>query len=249
MATVTSVMNKVARKCSVAPPNSWIGATEDNHLDLIDFLDDTIKEVRKRGDWEEPIGADVVIMGDTNTSTDPSQSTHPLPANFSRIMRDELAVYERTTTRRRGLPITTSGKWTALQSVGTAGAYRYWRLGGYAGNYTVSFFRPLGPNDRLTLAYITDYWVADVTGTLRNTWNDATDILLYDDRLIELGVRWRWLQQKGLPYDDYLSEYEAYLARERSDNRNIRTIVMGETGDEFRAPWDVPVPDFIPPGN
>lgn len=249
MATVASVMNKVARECSVARPSSWIGVTEDSHEDLVDFLDDTIKELQKRVDWEEPLGADVVIEGSTNISSDTDQSTHELPTNFYRINRDDLAVYERTTTRRRGLPITTSGKWTALQSVGTAGAYRYWRITGYPGNYEISFFRPLGTNDRLTIAYMTDYWVASTSGTLSNQWTSDDDILLFDDRLVQLGVRWRWLRQKGLPYDDYLSEYEAYLSREAGDNRNIRKIVIGETGDEFRAPWDVPVPDFIPPSN
>lgn len=242
MATVKSVMDKVARQCSVVPPGSWIGATESSHLELLDFLDDTIKELHKRVEWEEPIGADVIIEGNGGES-------YSLPADFYRIMRDELAVYERTTTRRRGLPITSSGKWTALKSVGTAGAYRYFRVTGYPGNYNMLFFRPLGVNDRITLAYITDRWIASVAGALMNRWLADTDILLMDDRLVQLGVRWRWLQQKGLPHDDYLSEYEAYLLRERNDNRNIRTLVIGDTGDEFRAPWDVPVPDFIPPNN
>lgn len=242
MATVKSVMDKVARQCSVAAPSSWIGASDNGAIELLDFLDDTIKELRKRVEWEEPIGTDVVIEGNGGES-------YALPNNFYRFMRDELAAYEETTTRRRGLPINTSGKWTALKSVGTAGAYRYFRITGYPGNYNVLFFRPLGENDRITLAYITDRWVASSTGTLMNTWMADGDILLMDDRLVQLGVRWRWLQQKGLAYDDYLNEYEAYLMRERNDNRNIRTLVIGDTGDEFRAPWDVPVPDFIPPNN
>ena len=130
--------------------------------------------------------------------------------------------------------------------LGTAGAYRYFRIGGYPGNHTISFFRPLGVGDSITIAYITDLWLADTNGNLLNSWTNEQDILLFDDRLVELGVRWRWLQQKGLPYDDYLAEYEAYLVREANDNRNVRKIVIGDSSDEFRAPWQIPIPDFIP---
>ena len=246
MATVKSVLDAAALECSIEAPDGWLIATGATHREFIKFLNDTIEEVRKRRDWEEPIGADAVITGPGTVVDDHSQ--HDLPSNWYRINRDSLAVYERTTTRRRGLPITTSGKWTALKSVGTAGAYRYFRITGYAGNYRIIFFRPLGSNDSITIAYLTDYWVAQSNGTLSNTWqNEDTDILLFDPRMIELGVEWRWLKKKGLPYDDYLAEYEAYLVREANDNRLHRKVVFGESGDEFRAPWDVPVPDFIPP--
>lgn len=247
MATVKQVMDKVARRCSTAAPTSWIGATSDSHLELLDFLEDTLEEVRKRRDWEEPIGADAVITGPGTVVDDHSQ--HDLPANWYRINRDALAVYERTTTRRRGLPITTSGKWTALKSVGTAGAYRYFRITGSPGSRKIIFFRPLGANDSITIAYLTNYWNATAAGVLQSAWLNDTDIMLFDPRMIELGIRWRWLQQKGLPYDDILAEFNAYVVREGNDDRVIRKVVFGESGDEFRAPWDVPVPDFIPPSS
>ena len=247
MATVQSVLNKVARKCSTQPPSSWIGVTSPEHVEIRDFLEDTLEDVRKRRDWEEPIGADAVITGPGTHIDD--ESIHDLPADWYRVNRDDLAVYERTTTRRRGIPITTSGKWTALKSVGTAGAYRYWRITGRPGSYQIRFFRPLGDNDEITVAYLTDNWIETATGTITSEWNNDTDILLFDPRMIELGIRYRWLRQKGLPYDSYLSEFEIYLARSGNDNRNVRKIVIGESGDEFRAPWDIPVPDFIPPSS
>ena len=77
MARLHSVMDKVARKCSVAPPRNWIGATEPRHVELVDFLDDTIKEIRKRRDWEDPVGADVEITGSTPGSVISNDCVYP----------------------------------------------------------------------------------------------------------------------------------------------------------------------------
>jgi hypothetical protein len=239
-------MDKQARAASVLPPTTWQGTQTVTIALLRDFLDDTIKELRERRDWEEPIGDDFIANG-PGTIVDEA-SVIDLPTQWSRPTRDALAVYERTTTRRRGLPITTSGKWTALKSVGTAGAYRYFRITGTPGAFKINFFRPLGTNDKITLSYVTDYWTLDAdTSMAKSIWDKDTDTLLYEDRVVELGVRWRWLQHKGLNYDPFLAQYEAYLARDANDSRLERNIVFGENVDDFRAPWDVPVPDFIPP--
>lgn len=69
---------------------------------------------------------------------------------------------------------------------------------------------------RVTVAYASDRWVDvdDASAEYATTSSDDGDTFMIPTRLLVKGIVWRWRRQKGLPYDDYLSEYEAAIADE-----------------------------------
>lgn len=237
MATVKDTMDKAARRCSVTPPSSWITATDKTSVELKDLLAEVVEEVLDRLDLPDPITKDTTI---TYTGTEP----HDLPSDFLRLTRDPLAIYETTTTRRRGIPIMTNGMWSHLEQLGSAGGDRYYRLSGDdAAGFAIEFYRPLASGDSVTVSYVSQNWLTS-SGTAGTTWAAAEDTLLLPAELVRLGVVWRFKQRKGLPYSDIMAEYEARISRRINDGRGIRSVNMG--GGEGRAPWDIPVPDSIP---
>ena len=239
MATVKDVMDKAARGCSVAPPTSWITASTLSHMELKDFLAETVEELLERIDWPDPISLDTVIAGT-------GAETYSLPADFKRLTRDAFTVYETTTTRRPCIPIRANGDWTYLKQVGSAGGDRYYRVSGdEADGFDISFYQFPATGASITLSYVTRNWLK-VSGTAGYQWNDVSATLLLPARLVEMGVVWRFRRRKGLPFTDRLNEYEANLVRQSNDKRGMRRIDM--TGDgSMRSPFDIPVPDFIPP--
>lgn len=237
MATVKEVMDVAARRCSVSPPSSWITATDKTSLELKDLLAEVVEEVLDRLDLPDPITKDTVI---TYTGSEPID----LPSDFLRLTRDPLAIYETTTTRRRGIPVMTNGMWTHLEELGSAGGDRYYRLSGDdADGFAIEFYRPLSDGDSVTVSYVSENWLK-TSGTAGATWTAAEDTLLLPADIVRLGVVWRFKQRKGLPFSDIMAEYEARISRRINDGRGIRSVNMG--GGEMRAPWDVPVPDYIP---
>lgn len=237
MPTVAEVMNDVADECSVNPPNSWITATTLSYRDLKRFLRKTVDELLDRIDWPDPITKDVVITGT-------GVAAYNLPSDFKRLTRDQWCVYETTTTRRAGIPVTTNGDWTFLQDVGSAGGDRYYRTSGDEQNgYQIEFFRALETSAGVTVSYVSNNWLS-VSGSEGSIWTDPAAVLLLPRELIEMGCVWRFRRRKGLPFADRLNEYEGKLARLANDARQIKRINFGETPE--RHPWDIPVPDFIP---
>lgn len=238
MATVADVMNKAARECRITPPTSWIAATSLSYMDLKDYLQDTVDELLERVDWPDPIARDTAVVGDGTADYD-------LPSDFKRLTRDPLTVYETTTTRRACIPVTTNGEWTYLNDIGSAGGSRYYRTSGNENDgFAVEFFPTPATGDSITVSYISKNWLS-LSGTAGATWTDANAILLLPERLIRMGVVWRFRRAKGLPYADRLNEYEAVLSRLANDARAIRSVDM-TGGRKMANPFDIPVPGYIP---
>lgn len=239
MATVASVMDEAARECSIAPPSSWVSATTLSHVEMRQFLNETADELLERIDWPDPIAQDTVITGD-------GSEAYTLPSDFKRLTRDPLTVYETTTTRRAGIPVASNGAWTHLKDVGSAGGNRYFRTSGdEEAGFAISFWDNPTSGNSITVSYISKNWLK-ISGTAGSEWTDNAATLLLDKRLVRMGVIWRFRRKKGMPYADRMNEYEAVLARKANDARVIRSVDM-TGGRGMKNPFDVPVPDFIPP--
>lgn len=239
MTLIIDALNRAGRECSVTQPDSWITATSLAHVELRDdFLLETVEEIAARIDLPSPIGKQTTITGD-------GSEDYSLPDDFVRLARDELAVYENTTTRRAGVPITTDGQWAHLANIGSAGAYRYYRLQGYDGNFTIGFYANPSASETITVSYVSNLWMANAAGTAGTEFTAADDVLLMPRRVVELGIVWRFRKRKGLDYSSTLAEFESHLARLADDARSRKNISFGDN-KPMSHPMDVPVPDFIP---
>lgn len=240
MTLIIDALARVQRACRFTAPASWVTATEDDPVQVRDdFLPATVDDILARVDLPSPIGKQTVITGDDSEN-------YSLPSDFLRLTRDPLAVYETTTSRRAGFPVNSDGAWTHLKEIGTAGTYRYYRVKGYDGNFTIDFFQNPTSSVSITVSYVSKNWMATSGGTAGSDFTDETDVLLMPRRAVELGTIWRYRRDKGLPYEDVMNEYEAYLARLANDSRKRQVINFGAGNPEYARPWDIPVPDYIP---
>lgn len=247
MATVKQAMDKAARECSLTPPDDWISTANATYVEMKDFLDDTVDELLDRVDWPSPIGATSSITGPGTLSSSGNYSTHSLPSATKRIMRDDWSVWEESNTRRRAVSISMDGQWGYLDTVGSAGAWRYYRTAGDEDSgFTIDFFRAVTATETMQVNYVSKNWLRLASdSSASDTWTDANDTLLLPKRLIELGVVWRFRQRKGLGYQDKYGEYEIRLTRTANDYRKTRKIGFGGPDADYH-PMRVPVPDIIP---
>ena len=236
MTLITHILARAARECSVVPPSSWLTATDPTALELLDFLDQTRADVQDRLEVVGPLSKSVVITGDGSEGYD-------LPGDFRRLHRGRFAVYERFRTRRACVPVSDDGEWQYLEELGTAGAYRFFRLRGWPGAMRIEFQRPLEDGLTAVVSYVSDNWI--VNGhTEKASFSASEDAALLPRELLEKGAAYRFRRRKGLEYADTMAEYEALLSRYGNDTRTRRKINFGRPA--ARTPWDVPVPDVIP---
>ncbi|WP_226552976.1 phage adaptor protein [Celeribacter naphthalenivorans] len=237
MTLIVDALNRIARKCSVAAPSSWVTATTQTHVEIRDdFLVEAVDEITKRVDWPAPVSASTTITGDGSAEYD-------LPADFRRLQFGDAAVYETTSTRRFGVNVPSDGAWTHLLTTGTGGGNRFFRIKGYDGNFSIEFYPVLASGVEVTINYVSTLWMANAAGTAGGTFSSETDVLLFPRRLIELGTIKRFREQKGLEPGPEGQEFEAWLLSEEKRLRSRGAICFSEKSD--RHPMRLPVPDYI----
>lgn len=235
MTTIVEALDRIARQCSVKAPSSWVTATQDAHVELRDdFLMETVDDILDRVDLPSPIGAQTTITGD-------GSETYSLPSNFKRLHRTDLAVYD-TQLDRACVPVHSDGEYTYIKDQGTAGTIRFYKLTGYDGNYSLSFYDEPSAGLTITVSYCTVNWMAN-GGTAGSMFTAEDDILLLPRRVVEAGTVWRFRERRGLPYTDKYNEYEVLMSRLINDSRGYRVIGMGE---KPHVRWQDLVPSYIP---
>lgn len=238
MTTIVDALNRISRQVSVETPTNWITAASTEHVEIRDdFLPEVVQEILDRMDLPSPFSAQYVLPADGSESYD-------MPANFLRMQRDPMSVYESLGTRRALVPVSDDGTWTHLKSVGSTGITRYYRLRGYPGKWTMDVYREPTAAQTITVSYVTDRWKANAAGVLGSAFTALDDVLLFPRRLIESGTVARWRMRKGIPAEGAAMEFEAELNRFSQDSRTRRVINFGGQGD--MKVDDIPVPDFIP---
>lgn len=234
MTLITEALDRAARQVSISPPGQWITASEQKYVEIRDdFLLETADDILERVDLPAPSGAQVTIAGT-------GAETYALPADFKRLQRNRLAVYDASLNRPVD-PITTDGEYTYTKDVGLSGVQRYYKTSGYDGSFSLSF--DPAPTGNIVVSYVTKNWKASALGIAGSVFMAPDDILLFPRRLIESGIVWRWRERKGLPYQDKYMEYEALLARLSNDLRGRKSINFGGVTP---ARWQDMVPAFIP---
>lgn len=239
MTLVTEVLDRAARQVGLETPDSWLSATDLEYVEIRDdFLLETVDEVLERLDLPSPIGKQTVITGD-------GSETYDLPTDFTRLMREEAAVYETTNIRRALIPVSQDGVWTHLKAIGSTGSDRYFRLTGYEGNWQISFYREPPSGISVTVSYMSNLWKANNAGTAGSAFTDAEDVTILPRRILETGIVKRWRERKGLDPTTAAREFEGEVARLSNDSRTRGPINVGSLRDR-RWPFDIPVPDEIP---
>lgn len=233
---IADAMNAAALECAVPLPAGWVNATTANERMMRAFLSDTVRELTSRYDWKQLSGS--------QTITGTGAESYVLNNDFLRLASGDNNVYENSPNRRPCVPIAQDGDWTEIKQMGWAGIQRFYRLN----NGNIDFYRPLSAGNIVTVAYVSENWKQDKVGnTPGSAWTAETDVSLLPGYLLQLGVIWRFRRNKGLQYADRKVEYETELARAISDDRPIGRVSFDANRSTLRNPFQIPVPDFIPP--
>ena len=241
MTLVTSVLDRIARKCSVTTPSSWLTATGLQHVEIRDdFFEDTVSDILDRADMPEPIAATTSFTAGGGTTQADGSERFTLPTDFRRLAHEDNAVYDETQDRP-ALGVARSGSWENLTDVGATGSLTYYRLNGYEGNWTIDFYLSSGT---IVVSYITNYWMADSAGAAGSNLTATDDVLLLPRTLLESGTVYRFRERRGLDWQTEWQKYEALLSRGENQRRGIRKIRYG--GSDKTVHWTDLVPAHIP---
>ena len=78
------------------------------------------------------------------------------------------------------------------------------------------------PIGTATFPYISNAWARAADGTARAWFEADTDAFTIDERLLTLGLIWRWKAQKGMEYGEDMATYEQALSQAQARDAGSR---------------------------
>lgn len=84
-------------------------------------------------------------------------------------------------------------------------------------------FHP-APTSQAAFPYISTEWARSEDGTAKSEFTADNDTFVLSERLLTLGLIWRWKDQKGLEYAEDMANYELALARESGRDKGAYVV-------------------------
>jgi hypothetical protein len=197
--TLLTICQDAAKLIGITAPDAVTSSTDTSTIQLEAVANQEGRAQVQKYRWEV-----LIKEGSHTTIAAESQGAMTtIATDFGRFSNNTL--WNRTTNRRYYGPITDS-EWQRILAVVSGGITNYFRIRG--GNLLMHPTPTAG--ESVKFEYVSTDWVDTSGGTTANadkfTADSQTTVL--EEELVILGVVWRFLKLKGLPYDQQYVDYQ-----------------------------------------
>jgi len=152
---------------------------------------------------------------------DGTTTTFSLPTDFDRFVTGFPFFLDESP--QLPLEMVTDDRMLALKVAQTNPTRPVWRLFGNS----VEFYPAPETTDVIKFEYRSKYWIVEETETTSKArWTADTDVAVIPERLITLGLVWRYKKSKGFEYGEDFRTYELEVTKAGSVDGGRQTIAM-----------------------
>lgn len=221
--TIQSALQSAAVRLVGRKPSVFLSASTPLELELVDLANETAKALLASHDWQA-LTRLFSINGDGSTIAFDLPSDYDRLPKVGSINSESWQTWRYTPARdldqwfdfNNGLGIASPGSWIILD-----------------GKFQIYPAPAIG--DEANFYYISKNLVRGSDGTLKPEFTADDDTFLLDERLITLGVIWRWRQQKQLAYADDEKNFDVAEMQAIGKDKGPRLLKSGPA----RFPGDV----------
>lgn len=208
----------------LAEPSAIISSTEETSQQLRALAQQEGDELSRAHDWRT-LKVQAEITGDGSTEY------WDLPSDWDRQLPGDALWLDDSPQLPLVGPITDEDM-LAMKAATANPSRPVWR---YFGNQ-VQVWPILSSSQVVKLEYRSSHWISSSDGaTVRSRWSADTDYALCPERIMTLGLVWRWKRAKGLDYSEEFESYQMEKTKAMRTDGGFRRIQMA-TG--FRdEPW------------
>ena len=226
--TVLSVIQSACTSgIALARPTSVFGSSVREMQELAAVAQETAEMIASAHEWEE-LNQITTITGD-GTSED-----FNLPTDFDRML--EKSQLWTSSLETPLTPVSDRDEWLGLDIQSFDFVVNAWIK--YGGQIHI---KPAPANaEEIKYWYQSNLIVAPNAGANKAEFDTDTDTFRLDERLLKLGIIWRWREMKGLPYAENMADYERALSKRIAQNKGSRIIRVGRPSLPRDAIWAYP---------
>lgn len=219
--SLLTLIQEVAGSLNLPVPTSVVGNTAPDAILFLNLAKREGHELARRHDWQ------ALIVEHTWTTVATVAQSLALPSAYDHLTPD-VEIWNRTNNARLAGP-TPSNNWVYLNNSGvTGGVSGWWRI--IAG--VLNIYPAPTAGKTYALEYVSKNWCESSGGTDQATWAADSDVGLISERLMALGVTWRWLRAKDMDYAEEMATYEREVEKSASRDRGLGVMVVGKSRDD-----------------
>lgn len=231
--TVLSAMQSASVRLLGSKPSTFFSSTNKFEVEMVDLANEVAKSIAEDHDWQEMMRTHL-IQGDGTTTA------FPLPDDYSRQLLDS-NIYDASNWAWGYQRVRRYDEWLYLQvrnfTMITPG---WWILL----NNQVQFIPAPGPDAQAKFIYISNQIVTDTNGVPKTSFTSDNDNFVLDERLLTLGIIWKWKEQKKLDAASDQANFDAlfsHLSNRDAGANPIFTTGRRWPGMRFRGayPWSL----------
>lgn len=212
------IVQRFCSRTGLDVPTSVLGNTDSQVRQILALLEEEGNDLATRGDWQELTNEAIHVT----VATESQGAIKTIASNGFSYIKNQ-TIWDRGSS----LPVyvINGSDWQQSKAINLSGPRYQARFRG--GNLIVN---PV-PVAGLTWAfeYISENWVTDSTDANPDKFfNDDTDKVILPENLVLLGLRWRFLKEKGLEYAEQFATYEKSVENSLSRDNMRRVISMSQ---------------------
>lgn len=227
---ILAAMQSAAVRLLGQKPGTFFGSSNTFELEITDLVNEVARDVAKYQDWQGLIRF-ATISGDS------SATEFPLPADYDRMLQDA-AIQDTTAWAWGYYRAADINEYTWLVNTNWGPYPGVWAL--YADTL---HFQP-APASSATYPYVTSAFAKDAgTQAGKSEFTSDTDIFLLPERLLTLGLVWRWRENKKLDasgdQEAFIKALDEYAAKDKGARAYRRNGGARLAGTHLAWPWEL----------
>lgn len=212
--TILSVAQKAALSIGLKQPDVLLSSTDRSVVELANLCNDTALMIAESFDWQA-LKAQHTITGDGTSEA------FAMPSDYYRMCETSRMWSSRWTWAIRkvmGVDI-----WLEHQEIPYSYIDGEWII--YGDEF--HFLPVLTSTETVKFFYIKNTIVTPASGSAKTEFTLDTDTFKLSERLLELGVIWRWKENKGLSFDSQKAKYDDLFVKLATRDGGGRSVVGG----------------------
>lgn len=189
---IKAAMQKAAVRLLGRSPDTFFGASGKFELELCDLVNEVAEDVAAYQDWQSLIRLSVLAGG---------AGSYSLPADYSRMMKNS-DVQDPQNWVWGYYRFTDINDFLYEEARGFSSLPGGWIIFGDEMRFSPT------PSGQAQFPYISSQWAKGAGGAPKSAFTLDTDSFILPERLLTLGLVWRWNEQKRL---DASGDQEAFV--------------------------------------
>lgn len=219
--TLLQIVQEFCRRQGLTVPSIVMASQDDQLVQLVGLANEVCEDLVRRHSWTD-------LQYQTTFTSVAAESqgaiTTLAPNAFLKILNE--TIYDRT----ERLPIygpRNPSDWQALKALPNTGPYYQYRIQ----NGLLKINPAMVAGHTIAFEYASEGVVNAADGTVKAYFTADDDTFVLNKTLLIAGLRWRWKEEKGLPYLETFRAYEAVVAEAAGSDGTKATLFMdGTTG-------------------